>query len=298
MKIDARKWLCGSALLLVLAVVACASSGTFDGDITVGPVTVRGSGSVNGGGHGEATNDSNKCFEVRWYDNGGHEVGSTTLTPGANHGPVPAGATNYTAVEKPCPPSSGSGGMAEGSESDADIVPVEATLLGSQARDASNQLRSLRTYNVLGGPIVFDDQSPIDNAAYEFNVRATSVAEALAVTRQALESRIGVPIDSRISIVTWLRAQQTPLHGTLVSLARSPFTELDVDLNGTSSYADLTTNQNAVQSQLGNGLWMVEANVSLSDLNLAGEWNRVTVRQAHGGSAGTRVSELALRRDP
>lgn len=286
------KWMSIPVALIALVIAACTASGKVSAIGNHAGIKWDLSGSASTGRSGTATNDTSKCYEVKWYDASGQEVGTTTLVPGANHGAIPAGATNYTAVEKPCPPPVGGGTM----QSPADVATggaASSDLQGSLAR-----LTGHPELLVIGGPVLFDDESSIGNAMYEFRIRAASPDEAIVLARQALESPIGSVIDPRIQIISWVRARVAVRDGQIIALARSPFASFEMEWNGNPTFADLSTANNAVPCAIGNGMWAVISEVGASDLNGDGEWNRMTIRHAHADSAGVQILELAMRHDP
>ncbi|MFN0242925.1 MAG: hypothetical protein ACKVWV_08555 [Planctomycetota bacterium] len=158
-----------------------------------------------------------------------------------------------------------------------------------------SQTQTSEYYNVVGGPIVFDALSQTSNAVYELDVYAQSTSEALDIARQALTSSVGDPIDPRIAIKTWLRANVTAEGGRLIGIAQGPFTQFRVEWNGVPSYSDLAVGQNAVQSQLPGGLWIVEAAVLLSDVHAPGQWNTASVNLHHRNVNGMQHASMGMR---
>lgn len=279
--------------LASIVIVACTASGTLHTSTNIAGVRMQNTTRFSTDGSTSVTNDTGKCFEVKWYGSSGQEVGSTMLVPGANHGAIPAGATTWTAVEKPCPPTAGGGGGMQTDSSEPPDRALTGNIQGGVAR-----LSALSEFLVIGAPILFDDASPVGNAMYEFRIRASGADEAIGLARQAVTSPLGSAIDPRITIVHWLRTRVAEHDGRSISLARSPFASFEVEWNDDPAFADLSTANNAVPCSIGSGLWAVTSSVNASDVNGDGEWNRVVVRQAHGDSAGVGVLEFAMRHDP
>lgn len=259
-----------------VSTVAKAGDVSFSGRVGVGDNTF------------DADDEGNDCYEINWYDASGTQVGTANIRPGANHGPIPPGATSWTAVKKRCPSHAGGGGG--GSGGGMTEFPLESMALDGQGQltnggnlDAGRRLAARPGFTVIGAPLWFDLDSTNDNAIYEFSIRCGTADEALILARQAITSPIGTDVDPRITIVSWFRDVQGGGSTRLVGISRDPWTTFQAGLNGNINYADLASNTNAVQSQLPNGLWKIECNVNLLDVNGDGSWNQAAILHRHAG---------------
>jgi len=294
----------GFAILTWLAATGCKSaSGSASGG---GSLPLPGGGSVDFEGHirlgdstYEADNSSSKCFEIKFYDANGQEVGGATISPGSNHGGMPSTATSWTAVEKPCPPSGATGGGTGGGTSAEDEETIRSLDVFAldvrriQAGALGGPAIGLFAYDVVGGPVWFDRASLNHNALYSLRILAGSPDEAAIRARQTIAAPLGTAPDQRVEVLMLSQVQESGTSASFLTFAPAPIATFDLSVNEFTDYAVL--GNGAVQSYLTTGMWCVESPISLTDLQAYGATNQMHVDFEHAGSSGPRYTSYAIR---
>ncbi len=243
----------GVLAIAAATVVACKSSGGLT-------LTARFPGGVEltADGHWTYKDGEGRCFEVRFYDARGHQVGSGSVTNGSGSGALPPNATRWEAQQVPCPDH----------------------FAGSYLADVT----------VVGGPIGFERGDRAHNATYELVVLCDpGSGEASRVARGVIEAPLGEPIPGNVTVVFLAEAFEDLTSGRIVSLAQAPLVEFRVDLNDTVGYADLATGTNAVQAQIAPGVWSVTSRVAFGDIKGFNRWNAVGIEQRCANQAAPTV---------
>jgi len=248
----------GVLAIAAATVIACKSSGRIHIDAELPGVH------FSADGHWSYQDDQGRCFEIRFYDAQGNQVGSGAVTDGSGSGTVPANADRWEGEEVPC----GDGFVSE----------------------------YLAEVLVVGGPLGFERGDRSHNAVYELVVLCDPGSrEARRIARDVIEAPLGAPIPDRVTVVFLAEAFEGFTSGRIVSLSQAPFVDFRVALNGDPRFADLATGTNAVQAQIGPGVWSVTTDVPFAALKGRNQWNVVEIEERRANQAApTVVAEKAI----
>jgi hypothetical protein len=281
----------GLALAATLATaVSCKTSGSTVIDVNIPGFRLRAEGEW------EADNPTRFCFELKFLDPSGNEVGSTLIGPGASEGSVPPTASRWQATRVPCPPQGG--GDDDGARNLGGTIwapeqaPGSALQRGAVGDDPIEGRIYPLEYAVQGGPLWFDRDSTNENALYVFSIRARSAEQAAEIAETTIEAPIGESLDPRVSVHAFFKATEGLASASVFAISKVPLTVFEMDVNGVANYA--TLGQGASQSSTASGTWIVEAPVSMLDIHGYGEWNSLALRTRAGDLAPTEVIECSM----
>lgn len=262
----------------LVSFAGCQASGSATGHGTLqtplGPVNVDINASLNQAGSFNMNNSSSLCFELSFFNAAGAKIGSATITPGPNSGPVPAGTSKWSAASVPCPQAGH--GRAHGGH--------------------LQEYPGASDFTVFGMPIDFDANDPTANAVYSFVVHARNSTEAAWIASAQIHRPVGSAIDPRISVGTLLQTVVGQTGVSIVSLSGSRAASFEMDVNGHANYATLGAGSSVVH--FASGTWGVEAPVWYGDINAYGSWNEVAVRASTVDNPAVQTTDVAMLYTP